>query len=216
MKSRRRRWPSIGFVKLTGASWASRETSDAAVDVLLAVEPLQVGGAERRVGLGVGHVQVHLVGVVEAVGVLRRIGLVVVGWVGDREIMGLEVRGGRRGRGEGAHRHCTAVPITCQELERERASDRVARCGATGHDRRQPEELEGVQRVIGHVGQVCRIGQCRCRGWRNRVVVRPVRIEEVVAGCVRRIVDRAEGANGWGGVAVLGDEAIDPGEPGGR
>ena len=55
-----------------------------------------------------------------------------------------------------------------------------------------------MQRVIGHVGKVCRIGQCRSRGWRNRVVVRPVRIEEVVAGCVRRIIDRAEGANGWG------------------
>ena len=32
----------------------------------------------------------------------------------------------------------------------------------------------------------------------TRVVVRPVRIEEVVAGCVRRIIDRTEGANGWG------------------
>ena len=28
-KSRRRRWPSIGFVKLTGASWARREISEA-------------------------------------------------------------------------------------------------------------------------------------------------------------------------------------------
>ena len=41
------------------------------VHVLLAVEPLQVAAAEGRVDLGVGRVEVHLVGVVQAVGVLR-------------------------------------------------------------------------------------------------------------------------------------------------
>ena len=67
------------LVKLIGASWASRRDQRAAVDVLLAVEPLEIAIAERRIELRVGHVQVHLVGLVQAVGVHMRIDLSVIG-----------------------------------------------------------------------------------------------------------------------------------------
>ena len=51
-----------------------------AVDVLLPVEPLQVAEPIRRVDQRVGRVEVHLVGLVHAVGGAARVGRVGVGW----------------------------------------------------------------------------------------------------------------------------------------
>ena len=67
---------SIGEADRCQAGQAAGERG--AIDVLQAVEPLQVGVTKRRIELGVGLVQVHLVGLVETVGVDAGIHMVVV------------------------------------------------------------------------------------------------------------------------------------------
>src|SRR5271157_5562551 len=70
--------------------------------------------------------------------------------------------------------------------------------GDDAHDRRQPEELECVQGVIGDVGQEIRRDNSRSVG----VIVGPVRVEVRVAWRARWVVDRAggggSGCNVWG------------------